>query len=230
MSGSMRTSWLSHQFGQPPFEKAPLRLLLRQREGALRRRRGPRRSAPAAGTDRRAPRAPGGSRPARRARGSLDQRQAGRRAVAHRHRHGAVQLDHRRRVGAQQHVVQRDDLRPVGRGRAPAPRRAPPRSPPAARRGRTPAAASACSTSARPFGDLRRGPTASGPGRRAGPGRRPATCAPRAAIRAAASAPAGPSPPAPGSSSHQQPPQPDRLAREIVPRQRRRPRTPSSPR
>ena len=44
--------------------------------------------------------------------------EAGRRTVAHRDGRGAVQLDDRRRIGAQQHVVEADDLRPVGRGRA----------------------------------------------------------------------------------------------------------------
>ena len=40
------------------------------------------------------------------------------RAVAHGHGGGAVQLDDRRRVGAQEHVVEADDLRPVGGGGA----------------------------------------------------------------------------------------------------------------
>ena len=43
----------------------------------------------------------------------IDQRQTGSGAVAHRDRDGAVQLDHRRRVRAQQHVVEADDLVPV---------------------------------------------------------------------------------------------------------------------
>ena len=38
--------------------------------------------------------------------------------VPHRHRGRAVELDHRRRLGPQQHVVQSDDLRPVGLGGA----------------------------------------------------------------------------------------------------------------
>ena len=46
----------------------------------------------------------------------VDQRQAGRRAVAHGDGDGAVELDHRRRRQPQQHVVERDDLGPVGRG------------------------------------------------------------------------------------------------------------------
>ena len=43
----------------------------------------------------------------------IDDRQPRRRTVAHRDRRGAIQLDDRRRIGAQQHVVQADDLRPV---------------------------------------------------------------------------------------------------------------------
>ena len=38
-------------------------------------------------------------------------------AEGHRHGHGTIQLEHRRRVGAQQHVVEAHDLAPVG-GRA----------------------------------------------------------------------------------------------------------------
>ena len=44
-------------------------------------------------------------------------RQPRQRAVAHRDRRRAVQLDHRRRIGADEDVVERDDLRPVGRRR-----------------------------------------------------------------------------------------------------------------
>ena len=49
--------WQWHQDfgGQPPLEEPPLGLLPRQREGALVGGAGVRRSAPAAGTDRRAP-------------------------------------------------------------------------------------------------------------------------------------------------------------------------------
>ncbi len=48
----------------------------------------------------------------------VHQPQAGRRAVAHRHGHRAIQFHHRRRSQAQQHVVEPDDLRPVGLRRA----------------------------------------------------------------------------------------------------------------
>ena len=44
----------------------------------------------------------------------LDHLQACCRAIAHGQRHGAVELDHRRGCGAQQYVVQADDLYPVG--------------------------------------------------------------------------------------------------------------------
>ena len=43
----------------------------------------------------------------------VDEGKAGCRAVAHRHRHGAIQLDHGRWFDAQQHVVKSDDLAPV---------------------------------------------------------------------------------------------------------------------
>ena len=43
----------------------------------------------------------------------VDELETGRRAVAHSHRHRAIQLDYRRRVGAQQDVVESDDLAPV---------------------------------------------------------------------------------------------------------------------
>ena len=48
----------------------------------------------------------------------VDQHQPRFRAVAHRHRNRAVQFDDRRGLEPQQHVVQADDLRPVGRLRA----------------------------------------------------------------------------------------------------------------
>ena len=104
------------ELGQPPLEKPPLRLLPREREGALVRGAGVRRS----------PEPPAQLR----ARGvretvvqqiaaledGVDERQTRRRAVAHRHRDRAVQLDHRGGVRSRQHVVEADDLRPVGRG------------------------------------------------------------------------------------------------------------------
>ena len=105
------------QLRQPPLEKPPLRLLPRERERALVGRARVRRSGRAAGTAPRARRAPGGSPADRRARGWRRSAQAGRRAVAHRHRDRAVQLDHRRGIRCAQHVVEPDDLRPVGRAR-----------------------------------------------------------------------------------------------------------------
>jgi len=43
----------------------------------------------------------------------IDDRQPCGRTIAHRNRRGAIQLDDWRWIGAQQHVVQTDDLRPV---------------------------------------------------------------------------------------------------------------------
>src|SRR3954468_21675934 len=48
----------------------------------------------------------------------VDERQSGRRTVAHRDGDGAIQLDHRRRVRSQQHLIEAGDLRPVGLGGA----------------------------------------------------------------------------------------------------------------
>ena len=47
----------------------------------------------------------------------IDQRQPRLRPVAHRHGRGPVQLDHRRPLATQQHVVQSNDLGPIRRGR-----------------------------------------------------------------------------------------------------------------
>ena len=44
----------------------------------------------------------------------VDRRQPLRRAVGHRDRGGAIEPHHRRRIGANEHVVERDDLLPVG--------------------------------------------------------------------------------------------------------------------
>ncbi len=158
-----------------------------------------RRSARGGGTGRRAPSARGGS-PSRspRARMRVDEREARRGAVAHGDGDGAVQLDDRRRVRAQQHVVEPDDLRPVGRGRVGA--------------SACTAAIAACSV----YGPNRRDASARSTSvdpsaicarfqserscsssRTSSPS---ATCARRAASRAAASAPAGPSPPAPAAA------------------------------
>ena len=166
-----------------------------QSQRALVRRARFRRSGPGGGRDRRARSAPGDS-PASspRARMRVDQREAGRRAVAHRDRRGAIQLDDRRRLGAQQHVVQPDDLAPSRWRPRSAPRRAPRRSRPAACRGRSAATTSARSTSARPFGDLRAVPERAILIVEQHELARPPTCAPRAATRAAASARAGPPP------------------------------------
>ena len=83
------------------FEEAALRLLARQAQSAFVGLRGPRRSAPGGGTDRRGPNGRSGSRRDRRGRGS--RRSSARPAsgtVAHGDRHGPVELDHRRGVGA----------------------------------------------------------------------------------------------------------------------------------
>ncbi len=45
----------------------------------------------------------------------VHQREPGFRSVAHRDCHRAVELDHRRRLGAQQDIVQTDNLSPIGR-------------------------------------------------------------------------------------------------------------------
>ncbi len=47
----------------------------------------------------------------------IDEGEPGGGAVAHGHRDRAVQLHHRRGIGAQQHVVEAHDPRPVGGGR-----------------------------------------------------------------------------------------------------------------
>ena len=52
----------------------------------------------------------------------VDQGQTHRRTVAHRHGHGAIQRNHRRRRDLRESVVQADDLRPVCRGRVDRPR------------------------------------------------------------------------------------------------------------
>ena len=47
----------------------------------------------------------------------VDEGEPGFRSVAHGDRRGAIKLDHGRWIGPQQHIVQADYLRPVGRGR-----------------------------------------------------------------------------------------------------------------
>ena len=47
----------------------------------------------------------------------VDQNQTGGGTVAHRDRRGAIELDHRRWIDTQQHIVKTDDLRPIGRRR-----------------------------------------------------------------------------------------------------------------
>ena len=100
----------------------------------------------------------------------VDDREPRRRTVAHGHRRGAVQLDDRRRIGAQQHVVQADDLRPVRGGGRGALRHARRRSPPAACRDRT-GVPSARARRARSPRQSARGSSACGPVRRAAPAR-----------------------------------------------------------
>ena len=48
----------------------------------------------------------------------IDERQARGGTVAHRHRHRAVQFDHRGRLKLRKQIIQADDLRPVGCGAA----------------------------------------------------------------------------------------------------------------
>ena len=206
------------QFGQPPLKKPPLRLLLRSGSVPVRRRRGPRRSCPAAGTDRPAPRGPGGSRPGRRGPGSRRSAPGPPRAVAHRHRHGAIQFDHRRRFSSQQ----------AGRtGRRSGPsrsrprwlrRHARPRSPPGTCRGRTgatpgPARPATCPSAICP------GSRASGPDL---PADHLAVGEVRAARRDSCSSISASKPERLrlGQQLDQQPAQADRLARKIGPRQR----------
>ena len=113
----------------------------------------------------------------------VDQLEAGRRAVAHRHGDRAVQLDDRRRL--EPRAARRRGRRSRAQSVAAALgrlRHAPPRSPPEACRDRSAATASARSTSAAPSSNLSRDPTASDPDRRAGsssPVRRGARGAPR---------------------------------------------------
>ena len=68
-------------------------------------------------------------------------------SCAHRQRHGAIERDDRRVIRAQQHVVQPDDLTPVGLRPRRAPQRAPRQSRPAACTGRIGATRSARCTS-----------------------------------------------------------------------------------
>ena len=139
----------------------------------------------------------------------VDQGQARRRPVAHRHRDGAVQLDHRRRLGAQR-------ARRTGRRSAPsrsrrrwAPRRAPPRSPPGACTGRS-GATRAPAPPARGPRRSARDPRASGPGRPAGPGRRSGEV--RAARRDSCSSISASRPMASGSGSSSTSSRPSRMA------------------
>ena len=158
----------------------------RARARARRRRaRPPRARAGAAG--RRGRSAAGGSR---RARGDARPRAPGRlRALGHRDRHRAVQLDHRRSARAPQHAVERGDLRA---SRSPRPRgvhggdRRLHRVRPGRRRRRALDQRGPRRSAPRP--------TARGPARRAARARRRRRRARRAARRAAASAPAGRAP------------------------------------
>ena len=149
----------------------------------------------------------------------LDERQSGGGSVAHRHRGGAVQLDDRRRVRPQQHVVERRRSAPSRSRPRPAPRRAPRRSPPAACTARAAATASARSHQRRAFRDHARGSSASGPDRPAGPARRRrrARRAPRLVQQHQRE-----QPDRLGLRQQldEQPPEPDRLGGEIVPRER----------
>ena len=141
------------QLGQPPFEKPPLRLLLGEGEGPLVGRPGLRGPAqpPAqvcargvcqavflqiAASENRVDQAPG---PPQGHRASPPLRRGSARPRA--------------RVGAQQHIVQPDDLRPSPSHRRWALGRARPRSPPEACTGRS-AATQRSFHQRRPFGDL----------------------------------------------------------------------------
>ncbi len=108
---------LVQQFAQPSLEKSPLGLLLGETEGALVGGSGFRRSPQSSAeispcrmceviVCQIAPREDG-----------IDEGETRRRAVAHRHRRRAVQLDHWRGIGLKQHVVECHDLGPVRDGR-----------------------------------------------------------------------------------------------------------------
>ena len=108
----------SAQFPQPSFEKPPFRLLLRKSEGALVSGRASGRFCPAAGTDRPAPRAPGGS-PARSPRARMASISARPASGPSRIATATARFSSTTGEGSRphQHVVQADDLRPVrGRG------------------------------------------------------------------------------------------------------------------
>ena len=120
----------------------------------------------------------------------VDDRKARLRAVAHRNRCRAVQLDDGRRVCAREHVVQADNLRPVGRRPRWRLRREQPQSPPVTctvRIGATRLRAQRATRLQRSAHD----PTAVDPDRQAAPAPHPASSARRASIRAAASTRAG---------------------------------------
>ena len=97
----------------PPLEEAPLRLLRRQRQRPF--VRGDRTLAPTESRQqirsRRVHQVIVLERAARDDR--IHQGEPRRGAVAHRDRHRAVELDHRRWIDLEQHVVQAGDLRPV---------------------------------------------------------------------------------------------------------------------
>src|SRR5207248_148543 len=104
------------QLRQPAFEKPPFRLLPRQLQGPLIGNAG-------LGDFSQPPTQVGPSRVSQIIVGQfaphedrLDQRQPRRGAVAHRHRHGTIQLDHGRRLNLNQNAIELYNLSPIGRG------------------------------------------------------------------------------------------------------------------
>jgi hypothetical protein len=102
------------QFPKPFFEEPPFRFQPRERQGALvgRTGLGSPVQPPAQIPPGRVREVVVGQLTARE--NGINQRQTGRRSIAHRYCHGAIQLYDRRRFSARQEAVKRDDLRLSG--------------------------------------------------------------------------------------------------------------------
>ena len=147
------------------------------------------------------------------------------------HRDRPVQRHDRRRRHRQQLVVERDDLRPVGVAGASAASLCTALIAAWSWYGPGLVAPQARADQRLPLGDQRRRPTATGPGRRAAPGRRPARSVPAGATSTSSISASRPSDlRLVGHQLGEQPAEPDRLGAQVVAHQRGRRTSPCAPR